>query len=203
MKEFTQYTDSDDAGCPITRKSTSSGDLLHGSHLIKSYSSTQQTLALSSGESEFYATIKAAAAALGARAMAEDLGIELGVNIATDASASKAMVSRRGFGKAKHISRCFLWIQQRIRDKEIRVTKVGTNDNPADLGTKFLELGKIRHLMSLLSLRWEVGSHSLGLKAAISSLRVGGAENELAGRSRRAQEGVQKCPHLNLRTLTP
>ena len=31
VKEFTQYTDSDDAGCPITRKSTSSGDLLHGS----------------------------------------------------------------------------------------------------------------------------------------------------------------------------
>ena len=123
--------------------------------------------------SEFYATIKAAAAALGARAMAEDLGIELGVNICTDASASKAMVSRRGFGKAKHISRCFLWIQQRIRDKEVRISKVGTNDNPADLGTKFLELGKIRHLLSLLSLRWCSGVHTLGLKAAVSAVGLG------------------------------
>ena len=167
VREFTHFTDSDDAGCPITRKSTSSGDLLHGDHLLKSYSSTQQTLALSSGESEFYATIKAASSALGAKAMAADLGVELGVNVATDASASKAMVSRRGFGKVKHISRCFLWIQQRIREKEMRVSKVGTNDNPADIGTKFLEFPKIQHLLRLLSLKWAEGSHSMKLKAAL------------------------------------
>jgi hypothetical protein len=190
VREFTQFTDSDDAGCPVTRKSTSSGDLLHGSHLLKSYSSTQQTLALSSGESEFYATIKAASAALGAKAMAEDLGLELGVNVGTDASASKAMVSRRGFGKVKHISRCFLWIQQRIKDKEIRVSKVSTNDNPADLGTKFFEFCKIQHLISLLGLKWELGAHSLGLKAAISSLGFV-QDVSLQTHFRRTQEGVQ------------
>ena len=162
-----QYTDSDDAGCPTTRKSTSSGHLMHGKHLLKAYSSTQQQLALSSGESEFYGTIKAASTALGARAMAADLGVELGATLATDASASKAMVSRIGFGKAKHISRCFLWIQQRIRERELKVAKVGTDDNPADLGTKHLDVNKMNHLLKILNLFWSDEVHSLGLKAAV------------------------------------
>lgn len=46
------FTDSDDAGCTASRKSTSCGALFHGSHLLKFYSSTQHVIALSSGESE-------------------------------------------------------------------------------------------------------------------------------------------------------
>lgn len=42
------YSDSDDGGCAETRKSTSAGALMHGSHLIKFYSGTQHTIALSS-----------------------------------------------------------------------------------------------------------------------------------------------------------
>ncbi len=47
------YSDTDWAGCQRTRKSTSGGCLMLGSHLIKSWSSTQQAVALSSGEAEF------------------------------------------------------------------------------------------------------------------------------------------------------
>ena len=36
------YVDSDYAGCPRTRKSTSGGCVMLGSHLIKSWSSTQE-----------------------------------------------------------------------------------------------------------------------------------------------------------------
>ena len=78
VREFTQFTDSDDAGCPVTRKSTSSGDLLHGSHLLKSYSSTQQTLALSSGESEFYATIRSPGRKGNGRGLGVGAGSECG-----------------------------------------------------------------------------------------------------------------------------
>ena len=45
------YSDTDWAGCAKTRKSTSGGCLLPGSHLIKSWSSTQTSVSLSSGES--------------------------------------------------------------------------------------------------------------------------------------------------------
>jgi hypothetical protein len=43
------YTDTDWAGCPRTRKSTSGGCLLLGNHLLKCWSSTQASIALSSG----------------------------------------------------------------------------------------------------------------------------------------------------------
>ena len=49
------YTDTDFAGCHETRKSTSGGVVLHGSHLLKFWSSTQTTVALSSAEAELYA----------------------------------------------------------------------------------------------------------------------------------------------------
>ena len=42
----------DHAGCLRTRKSTSAGCLLVGTHLIKSWASTQPTITLSSGEAK-------------------------------------------------------------------------------------------------------------------------------------------------------
>ena len=59
------YSDTDWAGCAKTRKSTSGGCLLLGGHLIKSWSSTQTSISLSSGESEFYGVFKAAGITLG------------------------------------------------------------------------------------------------------------------------------------------
>ena len=62
--EITAYVDADFAGCIETRKSTSGGCLLVGGHLIKHWSSTQKTLALSSGESELTGILKGTAEAL-------------------------------------------------------------------------------------------------------------------------------------------
>ena len=58
--EVAVYSDTDWAGCPRTRKSTSGGCILVGTHLIKTWSSTQQSVAMSSGEAEFYGAVKAA-----------------------------------------------------------------------------------------------------------------------------------------------
>ena len=43
---LTVWTDTDYAGCKKTRKSTSGGVVMWGSHLIKSWSSTQSVIAL-------------------------------------------------------------------------------------------------------------------------------------------------------------
>ena len=59
------YSDTDWAGCPKTRKSTSGGVILMGRHILKTYSSTQPAISLSSGEAEFYGVVKAAGAGLG------------------------------------------------------------------------------------------------------------------------------------------
>ena len=54
------YTDTDWAGCPKTRKSTSGGCVMLGCHAIKHWSSTQSSVALSSGEAEFAGVIRGA-----------------------------------------------------------------------------------------------------------------------------------------------
>ena len=160
---LTMYSDSDDAGCSKTRKSTSSGALLHGSHLIKFYSSTQHVISLSSGESEFYAGVKAGSVLLGAMSMAMDLGETKKGQLCFDATAAKAMLSRKGHGRAKHIDRSYLWLQQRVQSEEIELSKVGTRKNIADLGTKHLDRNQIEVLCKEMNLEWAESTHKLSL----------------------------------------
>eukprot|EP00973_Karenia_brevis_P087252 12097498-Karenia_brevis.AAC.1 len=71
------HSDSDWAGCPDTRKSTSGGVAQIGEHLIKAWASSQTVVALSSGEAELYALTKAASQTLGIMTMARDFGEDL------------------------------------------------------------------------------------------------------------------------------
>ena len=56
---------------------------MFGNHCIKTYSQTQETIALSSGESEFYGIVKAAAMGLGMKGLMEDLGVGVEVQVNT------------------------------------------------------------------------------------------------------------------------
>ena len=47
------WSDTDYAGCPETRQSTSGGSVMLGSHMIKGWSTAQAVIALSSGEAEY------------------------------------------------------------------------------------------------------------------------------------------------------
>ena len=60
-RDLKVIVDSDWAGCKVTRKSTSGGIIRLGEHMVKSWSTPQPTIALSSGEAEFYATAEEAA----------------------------------------------------------------------------------------------------------------------------------------------
>ncbi len=60
--------DTDWAGCARTRKSTSGGCIMLGRHAVKTWSSTQTGVSFSSGEAEFYGTIRGAGMGLGSRA---------------------------------------------------------------------------------------------------------------------------------------
>ena len=76
-KQITCYSDSNFAGCLQSRKSTSSCKIFYGKHLLKSTSTTQAVVSLSSAEAEFYAAVKAAAAGIGFVSMMRDLGVML------------------------------------------------------------------------------------------------------------------------------
>ncbi len=63
----------DFAGCGRTRRSTSGGVAMLGSHFLKTHSQTQATIALSSGGSEFYGKAKAATMGVGIKSMFKDM----------------------------------------------------------------------------------------------------------------------------------
>jgi len=109
-----------------------------GHHLIKSWSSTQQVIALSSGEAELYSLTKGAAQTLGLIAMAKGLGVTMDGTLHTDASAALGIIAREGLGKLRHVKVQYLWIQDRIRGGDLTAQKVAGVDNPADLLTKYL-----------------------------------------------------------------
>ena len=132
------YSDSDWAGCKRTRKSTQGYTVMYGNHCIKSHSSTQATIALSSAEAEYYALVKAASIALGMRAMYRDLGLEIKLNLFTDATGAKGIATRRGLGKLRHVDVHLLWLQQQVASGIFKVYKVDGKQNPADLYTKYL-----------------------------------------------------------------
>ena len=152
------YSDTDWAGCLRTRKSTSGGVVLLGGHLIKSWSSTQALVALSSGEAEYYGVVKGAGVGLGYQSLLEDLGIEAPLRVWTDSTATMGICARQGLGKLRHIDTHCLWVQQRVRDGSIELRKVRGEQNPADLFTKHLSSGDRAHsLLEMLGCEFRGG----------------------------------------------
>lgn len=131
-------TDSDWAGRPRTRKSTSGGRVMRGGHLIKHWCATLATVALSSGEAELISLVRGASEGLGIQSLLRDLGVRLRVSILTDASAAIGMCKRTGIGKVRHLDTRLLWIQDKVRHGEIGLEKIAGLQNPADALTKYL-----------------------------------------------------------------
>ena len=107
-----------------------------GGHLIKHWSSTQKTIALSSGEAELSGILKGASEGLGAQSLAKDLGLELDLIIRADSSAAIGIFQRHGLGKVRHLAMGSLWAQQRIREGDFRLFKCSGDHNIGDLLTK-------------------------------------------------------------------
>ena len=150
--EIIAWSDSDWAGCRVSRRSTSGGLLSVAGGVIKSWSNRQGSVALSSGEAEFYAAGKAAVEALGARSLFADLGWRANLQICMDAEAARAIASRQGIGKVRHLEVRYLWLQDQVRRGAIRLVKVWGKENPADVLTKPMGFGDAMRLLRLLNL---------------------------------------------------
>ena len=117
---------------------------MFGNHLIKSWSLTQSTVSLSSGEAEYYALVKGGSVGLGIKTMLKEIGVNIEVRISTDASAAVGIVRRRGLGRVRHIDVSQLWIQSKVQEGQIKVRKVGTKENLSDALTKNLSGNEIQ-----------------------------------------------------------
>jgi len=166
------WVDTDFAGCKKTRKSTSGGIITIGGHIIKSWSSTQNVVALSSGEAEYYGMVKGASMALVVRSVLGDLGYEMQIRLRTDASAAKGIASRRGLGKVRHIEVNQLWLQEKVSSGEIEVMKVKGLGNLADALTKALDGPGIKHHLELTKQCVTSGRHRLTPKFESATLEL-------------------------------
>ena len=194
------YTDTDWAGCPLTRKSTSGGCVMMGKHAVKHWSSTQASISLSSGEAEFAGVIRGAGQGLGYQALLKDVGVELPLRVWTDSSAALGICSRQGLGKLRHLDTHTLWIQQALRTKRVDLRKVDGEANPADLLTKHsLSRQRLEDLVALYGCRYRDGraeSAPSVRKGASSRMTMAAADQEIGG----VTEPTVLMPHL---TRTP
>ena len=88
----------------------------------------------------------------GIKNVAKALGIECGLNLYLNATATMCLVNRRGLGYAKFVDTQKVWISEASKSEKFVTKKLRTNVNPADLSTKSLPRPKIEQLMKLMGL---------------------------------------------------
>ena len=107
---------------------------MYGSHLLRAWSKTQATIALSSGESETLAAIRAGTEALGMMSLLEDFGITTTAALRLDASAALGILQRKGVGKVRHLDVGCLWLQEKetrelILDERVKSNIAGSTNS--------------------------------------------------------------------------
>ena len=142
----------------------------HG--LGEGYINNKGVVALSTGESEFYASVKGASAGLGMVAMWLDMGIAITkpVKLLVDATAGIGIASRRGVGRIRHLHTPSLWLQRAIHKGRIAMDKIKGKDNPADVGTKHVTAEGILQMWRTCGFRLMTGQSDKALKAAVKKI---------------------------------
>ena len=156
--KFRVCTESDRAGCKRTQKSSSGGVLMLGRHCLKTWCSTQGALALSSAEAEYYSMVEGVLRAGGMKNVGREIGrdgVDLETTLATDSSAAKGFVSRRGGGRMRHMEVRWLWLQEEVRKGRVKMERISGKINPGDVMTKYLTWKEIEGKLSEMGIRGE------------------------------------------------
>ena len=136
VREMEVFLDKNWAGCRRTARSTSGGVMMRGTHHLKSWSSTQKNVTLSSAEAELLAAVKASGEALGMLQLMSSVGVPMTASIMVDSSAALAVVARKGNGNLRHVRVGHLWVQQVAADGGLEYHKVNGEENPSDACTE-------------------------------------------------------------------
>ena len=133
-------------------RSTSRGVLLLGGFVLASWSRTQSQSALSSCESEFYALTTGVQEALFVKSLLKEMFPkgEISIEGYIDSTSATQVAQRTGVGRLKHLDIRHLWIQDLTESGELKIHRVATDKNVADLMTKHLN-SKVfsRHVESI------------------------------------------------------
>ena len=135
-----------------TRRSTSGGVAVRGTHLIKHWSCTQRAVTLSSAEAELYGLVKGTTEALGIQSWGLDLGLTMNLRIHADSAAAIGICRRSGIGRVRHLAVAQLWVQEGLRRGDFTLWKVQGEQNPADILTKCVSREILDRHLKMLSL---------------------------------------------------
>jgi hypothetical protein len=128
---------------------------------VRGWSSTQKVIALSSGEAEYYGMVRGGPEGLGTQSIFMDMHGKCKLKLHEDSSAAKGIAERSGLGKIRHIEVNQFWLQQKVRDKKIKLVKVDGKKNLADALTKHLDAGTMeQHIIHTQCARVD-GRHEL------------------------------------------
>ena len=78
------------------------------------------------------------------------------IYLRSDSVAGRGIARRQGLGRVRHLDVQYLWIQQKLAEKQFKLGPVSTFINPSDLGTKALQINRLQFLLGLLGV---VDSH--------------------------------------------
>ena len=130
---------------------------MRGSNLRHHWSSTQTTVALSSGEAELTGICKAASKGIGLRSLSADLGLTFSLAVLSDATAATCICRRRGLGRVRHISVADLSVQDKVRCRDFVLEKLKGADNMADATTQHIDAPTLSKHMLNMPLTYEEG----------------------------------------------
>ena len=172
------FSDSDWAGNKSSRKSASSGTMFLDGQVIYTFSRNQKSVALSSGEAEYYAGASAASDSILLKEAIQFLtGKRCQVNLYLDSSAARGIITRQGVGRVKHLQIRTLFLQELHKQGTLSVHPVGTKEYTADIGTKPLSGKRSKLLLHWLGFQDEnnepVGSEELQEHRSQEQARAG------------------------------
>ena len=168
-QEVHGWVDSDYAGDVVCRKSTSGVVVMYGSHCLKTSSTVQEPIGLSSGESEYYAAVRGGTTLLGLASLMQDWKIECKpiLVLKTDSSAAKGFACRQGLGRNRHVSTRFLWLQAAVATKRLKIQKVSTKDQLGDMLTKPMTQQWLQRIFPRMSIEFKHGQAAVQKKALL------------------------------------
>ena len=85
------------------------------------------------------------------KAFLDDLGMQAKINLPCDAKEARALTQRQGSSKrTRHVAVKYLYVQDLVKAREVEVSRVTTETNLADMGTKHLPSHRLEFLKILM-----------------------------------------------------
>ncbi|KAJ4715159.1 Retrovirus-related Pol polyprotein from transposon TNT 1-94 [Melia azedarach] len=148
----TRFSDSDYAGDVDSRRSMTGYVFTLGSSVVSWKATLQPTVTLSTTEAEYMALTEATKEGIWLKGLVSDLGLHHDQAIVYCDSLSAICLAKDQVHheRTKHIDVRYHFLRS---EKRIKVNKVGTADNPADMFTKPVSHSKFQHCLDLLNVR--------------------------------------------------